>query len=140
VLRKRLGSRFQAYGSGYPKKWLIEPCKFDEQFGVINRSLASFSIDAAKGAPGYFSNRTPFSLACGSVHILIRRTGFDQVFGGCPSLIQVGSAGEAADAFEAIYSWSDSQKLLAAQEGKAFAKKNLRIPDLYRQLIQESMS
>jgi hypothetical protein len=140
ILKERLGPNFEVYGRGYPARWKIEPCDFSRQFSLIAENLASFAIDAAPHAPHYFSNRTPFSLACGSLHFKIRRTGDEDQFRNCPGLIPVRSANEAADQFEIYRSMSGRQLREIDGETRKFARENFRQPDLYHKMIKDAMS
>ncbi len=135
ILRRRLGKQFEVYGTGYPADWKIQPCEFQRQFELINRSLASFAIDAAPKAPFYFSNRTPFSLACGSIHFKISRKGDEEQFGDCPGLISVPDPDNAADMFEEVCDWTEKQREEISAETREFARQRLRQPDLYREML-----
>lgn len=137
VLRRRLGERFIVHGNGYPKAWGIKPCAFDDQFRLATENLATFANDASPGSVGYFSNRTPFSLACGSLHIKIRRPLDDLYFQDCPGIILVKDAEEAADAFDLICSMSNAEITDISARTKEFARNRFRMPDLYSRLIQD---
>jgi hypothetical protein len=140
VLRERLGHRFDVYGNGYPAAWNIRPCAFHDQFDLIDRYLASFAIDAAPGAPLYFSNRTPFSLACGSIHFKIRRPGDEDQFADCPGLIPAENAEDAAATFQDLLSWAPQRLCQIADATSEFARIHLRHPDLYFRMLSEAMA
>jgi hypothetical protein len=140
TLKSMLGDRFVSFGYGYPKSWGIKPCPFDEQFSWYAKTLASFSIEAAPHAPFYASNRTPFALACGSIHIKIARRGDVAWMGSCRGLIGVKDAAEAAEAFENVCSWTDARLADTINETREFARKNLWVPDIYKNMLDQASS
>jgi len=140
TLRKRLGTRFIVHGMGYPRSWWIEPTEFDRQFVLMNENIASFAIDQVPRAAGYFSNRTPFALALGSIHFKMYRPSDDAQFRGCPGCISVKTADEAAEAFEVFAALSKDSLDAIAEETRVFARARFRTPDLMRAMVEEALS
>ncbi len=135
-LRKRFGSRFACYGSGWPDHTnAAGPIRHVTQRDVIQTSRMSLMWEHFPRYSYYYSDRLPIALAAGVPFITSARAGYDILFPNVPGLFLAATVEDALDL--AVYLRSLSLETLAGlgEAGRRWVLENLDASIVFKRMM-----
>ena len=137
ALAKLLGSRFAAFGNGWPANANGQgPIPYNEQVKTIQTSRMSVIWDLYPDYTFYYSDRLPIALASGIPFVTNNRNGLDILLKECPGVYLANSIEDILDIVIYLRSLDLDEIASIGAAGRAWAIANIEARMVFRKAFE----
>ena len=125
----------QVFGFGWPRKWQVQPCEFDQQTRVIRDARVSANWDNYPQHAAYTSDRLAISMLAGRPHVSTRHPSMELFPGEALGVFFETSVGSILDRVDEVLSRGDDEINRLGESAWSWVRHRLSDRELMRHML-----
>ena len=135
TLARRWDREAELFGSGWPQRWGIGPCAFDQQAELIRTARVTANWDNYAHLASYTSDRLAISMLAGRAHVSTRHPAMDLFPGAHEGVFFEGSVREVVHRVEELLDAGEEELNRLGQAAWSWARFRLSDRCLIRHML-----